>query len=161
MPGGLIIRTEVRPGDIGSMVLIHANYYSKVHRWNEEFEAYVAIPLAELVLRKRPDERLWIVESDGDVKGCIALARSDEGTAQLRWFYLDPSLRGKGLGTRLVMDLLAFAREKRYRRVILWTVDSLWDAIRVYERCGFRAVERKAHKVWGLDLVEVMYELEL
>ncbi len=155
------IRTEVRPGDIGRIVLMHAEYYWKEHRFNEEFEAYVAVPLSELVLRKDVDERLWIVEGDGIVRGSLAIAKVDGSTAQLRWFYLEPELRGKGLGRQLMNELIAFARDKGYKRIVLWTVDTLWVAIRVYERSGFKKVERKAHRLWGLDLVEERYELEL
>lgn len=161
MEGMVSIRTEVRPGDIARIVLMHSDYYWREHKFNEEFEAYVAAPLAELIMRKRDDERLWVVEQDGTVKGCIALSRIDGETGQLRWFYLEPELRGKGMGKHLIGCLLGFAKEKGYRRVVLWTVDTLWEAIRVYERCGFKRTGKEAHRLWGLDLVEERYEILL
>ncbi len=161
MVNDIMIRTKVRSGDIGKIVLMHADHYWKEHGFDHEFEAYVASPLAELVLRKREDERLWVVEKDGRVEGSLALTRVDQNTSQLRWFYLEPELRGHGMGRQLMNELIAFARSKGYSKVILWTVDNLWDAIRVYERNGFKKVETRAHRMWGLDIVEERYELEL
>jgi GNAT superfamily N-acetyltransferase len=82
------------------------------------------------------------------------LVRNSEEEAQLRWFYVDETLRGQGFGQQLMNFLITFAVEKQYQRIILWTVSLLDEARRVYERNGFQLEEEIASRIWGQDLVE-------
>lgn len=43
----------------------------------------------------------------------------------MRWFILSDTLRGLGLGDRLLGTALAFCAERDYRRVHLWTFQGL------------------------------------
>jgi len=145
-------------GDIGSIIKIHGEYYHRHYGFDSTFEPYVAIPLAEFVRRQDPDERIWIVEQNSTLKGSIAITKYDEDTAQLRWYFLDPGLRGLGIGKELIVSALTFAKQKEYKRIILWTVDLLDRALSLYEKNGFTLTEEKKHKIWGRDLTEQCYE---
>ncbi len=79
----------------------------------------------------------------------------------LRWFLVDPSVRGAGLGKRLLQESIAFSRNCRYKTIILWTVSALTAAAHLYRAAGFRKVEEKPGRLWGVDVVEEKYELEL
>jgi GNAT superfamily N-acetyltransferase len=158
---GIVIRDTLSIGDISAVILFHALYYSACYGWDEEFEAYVALPLAQFVLRRDGRERIWIVEERGTVSGAIALVAVDAGTAQLRWFYLQPHLRGKGIGKELMKRLLAFAVEKRYKTIILWTVSTQKEAIGLYLRNGFVKTEETTHVKWGREITEEKYVLSL
>jgi GNAT superfamily N-acetyltransferase len=155
------LRTSLRPGDLGSIVHLHGVLYAREYGFDPTFEAYVAGPLAEFVRTGSPRERLWIAERDGRIVGCVAIVAAAERTAQLRWFLVDPSARGAGLGKRLLHEAIAFARDCGYEGVILWTVSALTAAAHVYRAVGFRKVEEKPGRVWGVDVVEEKYELVL
>jgi GNAT superfamily N-acetyltransferase len=137
---------------------MHGEYYAKHYSFDASFEPYVAIPLAEFAMRQSSDERIWIVDS-GRVLGSIAVTRAAEDTAQVRWFLLDASLQGQGLGKRLVGEALAFAKAMGYQRIILWTVKGLDAAIHLYLRHGFTLAEEITHYAWGHDLTEQRFEL--
>jgi GNAT superfamily N-acetyltransferase len=81
--------------------------------------------------------------------------------AQLRWYLVDPAVRGQGLGRRLLDEAVAFSRGAGYRLVILWTVSALTAAARLYTAAGFRKVEEQPGRAWGVDVVEEKYELQL
>jgi GNAT superfamily N-acetyltransferase len=155
------LRTDLRPGDVGMVVHMHGILYGKESGFDPTFEAYVAGPLAELVFRSSPRERLWIAERDRRFVGCIAIVTASHDVAQLRWFLVDPCARGIGLGKRLLKDAVVFSREQGYRRIILWTVSALAAAAHLYRAAGFRKVEEKPGHMWGVDVVEEMYELLL
>lgn len=97
----LSIRMDLRPCDIGSIILQHG-LYGREQGWDATFEAYVAGPLSECVRRADPRERIWIAEQDGEFRGCIAIVAAAPETAQLRWFFVDAKARGLGLGRRLL-----------------------------------------------------------
>ena len=155
------IRTELRPGIIGKVSSLHGTLYEQESGFDVTFEAYVAGPLAEFVLRGSPRERLWIAERDSQVIGCVAIVAASDEVAQLRWFLVDPSARGTGLGKRLLREAIVFCEACGYTSIILWTERSLTAAAHLYEAAGFRKVEEKPGKVWGKDVVEEKYELHL
>jgi GNAT superfamily N-acetyltransferase len=155
------MRTALQPGDFGAIVAMHGRLYAAEYGFDTTFEAYVAEPFAAFVLRASPRERIWVEERDGRVAGCVAIVAADARTAQLRWFLVDPSTRGTGLGRRLLEESIAFSRDAGYERMILWTVDGLDAARHLYRRAGFARVEATPARRWGVDLVEEHYAMAL
>lgn len=155
------LRHNLRPGDVGYITYLHGILYAPQQGWDHTFDSYVAIPLAEFAKRTGYRERIWIVESAGQIVGSVAIVEFSQEEAQLRWLLLHPDLRGRGLGRRLVEEALAFAREAGYSSVFLWTVDSLPAAAGLYKSAGFREREKVTHELWGCLVTEVKYELAL
>ncbi len=160
-PADFTIRTDLRPGDLGMIVRLHGTVYARERGFDPTFEAYVAEPLAAFVKAHTDRECLWIAERGGRIVGCVAIVAAAPDTAQLRWYLVTPDARGAGLGTRLLAEAVAFGRASGYGRVILWTESALTAAARLYRAAGFVKVEERPGRVWGVDLVEEMYELRL
>jgi N-acetylglutamate synthase-like GNAT family acetyltransferase len=155
------LRTTLLPGDLGEIVRLHGILYAREYGFDPTFEAYVAGPLSEFVRASSLRERLWIAEREGRIVGCVAIVAAAEHTAQLRWFLVDPSVRGVGLGKRLLSEGVAFCKECGYRNVILWTVSALTTAAHLYRAAGFQKVEEMPHRIWGVEVIEEKYELLL
>lgn len=66
--------------------------------------------------------------------GCGAVRRLDASTAELKRMYVDPSVRGRGIGRTLVEALEHEARLLGVTRVVLETGTRLNRAIRLYKR---------------------------
>ena len=91
-----------------------------------------------------PRAAFYVVEIDGRVLGCGGvgpLAGGPEDVCELRKMYFLPELRGSGVGTRLLEDILAAARGAGYRRCYLETRGNMIAARRLYERRGFRVMD--------------------
>ena len=155
------IRHTFKPGDAGRLIGLHGLLYSHEYGWDHTFEAYVAKPLAEFVLTQTSREKIWLVDYNNVLMGSIAIVKHSDTEAQLRWFLLHPSLRGKGLGNQLVQEAVDFCREMGYKRVFLWTVSSLAAAARIYQSAGFHQTEENTHTIWGCVLTEERYDLAL
>ena len=123
---------------------------------------YVAGAMAKFIdsFDKNRD-RLWIAEMGGTIMGSVAVMDAGGGTAQLRWFILEPQLRGQGIGKKLIRDAVEFCTDKKYSSVILWTFDDLKAARALYEKNGFRISKTVKHKIWGQDITEELWKLEL
>lgn len=148
------IRNELRPGDLGAIVELHGRLYSAEQGWNEKFEAYVAGPLSEFILRQTSRERIWVVDHQSNVSGSIAIVESTDSIAMLRWFVLVPELRGRGLGQRLCEEAIRFAKDSGFNCIELWTVAELEAAGRLYRKLGFEIMLEQVHSDWGKQVTE-------
>jgi ribosomal protein S18 acetylase RimI-like enzyme len=75
--------------------------------------------------------------------------------------YVEPGARGLGIGRRLVEEALAFARERGYRKVVLWTHDVLVAARRLYRDLGFVKTGTRTHEDFGVPVAAETWELAL
>jgi ribosomal protein S18 acetylase RimI-like enzyme len=160
----ICVRRELHPGDLGAIAAQHGRLYAAEYGHDATFEAMVASSVANPAARGWPDERerIWIVERGGELAGSLGLTDEGNDEARLRWFLLDPDLRGHGLGRRLLGELLAEARELGYERVTLETFSDLEAAARLYREHGFELVWSDTAPRWGrAEVTYQRYELDL
>lgn len=156
------LRSDLKPGDVEKIAQLHGDLYEAEYGWNNaEFAEYVRTPLSKFAANVGPRERIWILEREHEIVGCIAMVEVSQGQAQLRWFLLHPSLRGLGLGQKLIAEALDFVQEQGYTHVLLWTVKGLESAARLYFSTGFELTEENPTEAWGKSLVEQRYDLDL
>jgi GNAT superfamily N-acetyltransferase len=161
---GPSIRRELRAGDLDAIVAHHGRVYGEEYGVDADFEAHVAATVSRAAARGFPGRReaLWLVELDGEHAGSLALTDEGDGVAAVRWFVLDPGVRGHGLGRRLLEELLATAAAFGYGRVWLETFSELRAAGHLYRDHGFRVVSTEVGPRWGRDRIEYQrYEVEL
>jgi N-acetylglutamate synthase-like GNAT family acetyltransferase len=158
------IRRDLRPGDLGAIVEHHGRTYAREYGVDSSFEAHVAAAVARAALRGFPREKeaIWIVERDGRHAGSLAMTDEDDGTACVRFFVLDSELRGSGLGTRLLDELLDTARANGFEHAMLETFSDLTAAAHLYGERGFRVVSAETGPRWGrAEITYQRYEAEL
>ncbi len=152
-----------RDSDVGFVIGNQIALYEKEYGFTSSaWQAYVAEAVHQLTDRfDGARDCMYIVELRGVPAGCIAIAHTGKGSAQLRFFFLEKAARGLGLGGRLMDLAIAFCREKNYRHVFLWTCSKLDAARYLYGKYGFRIVETKENSDWGGPMVEERWELDM
>jgi DNA-binding MarR family transcriptional regulator/GNAT superfamily N-acetyltransferase len=160
-PGEVTLRAP-RPGDLGWVVERHGVIYEHEYGWGLGFEALTAEIVSGCLGRTDPArEHGWIAELDGRRVGCVFLQQQAPDVAKLRLLLVEPNARGHGIGSRLVAACVDFAREAGYRELLLWTVDQLHAARRLYQAAGFRLVESEAYDGWGVPVTAQTWSLDL
>ncbi len=86
------------------------------------------------------DGAFLIAYLDDEAVGCGAVRRLDQATAELKRMYVDPFVRGRGIGRALVQALEREARLLGMTRVVLETGTRLEPAIRLYEGMGYARI---------------------
>ena len=104
---------------------------------------------------------IFILECNGSPAGCVAITHTKDNMAQLRYFFLEPELRGLGVGTDLLNKALSFCREKKYSHVFLWTVSAQEAARILFKKAGFEITETSENESWGIPVLEEKWDLDL
>lgn len=85
-----------------------------------------------------PGGAFFVVRREGAVVGSVGVDRMDAATAELHRLYLDPRVRGRGLGDSLVETIVKWCRHAGLARLVLWSDTRFVHAHRLYLRHGFR-----------------------
>lgn len=105
-----------------------------VHRFDEE--------MAGIQQMYGPPSGLLLLAFDGETPvGCIGYRTLDEGVCEMKRLYVVPSARGRGIGSALVLQLVASATEAGFQRMLLDTIPKLATALALYRRLGFVEIE--------------------
>ncbi|HKS30724.1 MAG TPA: GNAT family N-acetyltransferase [Pyrinomonadaceae bacterium] len=98
-----------------------------------------------------------IEDAEGNLLGTIGLYALDRETCELRKMYFAPSLRGRGMGRRMLERMLERARRLGFKSMRLETASVLKKAIRLYTSFGFKPFEvthrsRRSDQTYSLEL---------
>lgn len=108
--------------------------------------ALIAHYAAEGILLPRTEENVrehargfLVLEEKGQIAGCVSLENYGTELAEMRSLAVNPEIRGRGLGSRLVQYALAEARRRQIARVFAVT-----HAPEFFVRQGFGTSSRRA-----------------
>jgi putative acetyltransferase len=82
-----------------------------------------------------------VARADGVAIGCGALRQLDETTAEVKRMYVEPERRGRGIAKQILDRLEAAALALGARRLVLETGIYQTEAIGLYLRSGFTAID--------------------
>ena len=92
--------------------------------------------------------------SDGEPVACGGLHEIAPGVGELKRMWVHDDWRGAGLGSRLLRHLEDQARALGHRTVRLDTNAALAEAIGMYQRAGYRRIERYNDNPWATHFFE-------
>jgi ribosomal protein S18 acetylase RimI-like enzyme len=115
-----------------------------------EYAAWVAVDLGFQQFEREvqglpgdyqpPSGCLFIARLADQPAGMVAMRRRDDERCEMKRLYVRPEARGTGLGRRLAERVIAEARARGYREMLLDTLPVMQDAQRMYLALGFRDI---------------------
>lgn len=137
-------------------------YETERHFTSEVWKTYLKQGVLELLEKFDPrKDCMLILEYNGNPAGCVAITHTDDDTAQYRYYFVEPELRGIGVGHRLLEEALSFCKERKYRHIFLWTVSAQETARSLYSKAGFTLTESHENNDWGVPVTEEKWEKDL
>ncbi len=88
--------------------------------------------------------RFFVIEDERNILGCGGigpLANGGSDVCELKKMYFDSGLRGVGMGKKLLKHCLVEAKKLGYQTCYLETVARMWQAVRLYEKAGFKKLD--------------------
>lgn len=89
-----------------------------------------------------PGGAFVLLRTNHQVVGCGGLLRIEARTAEIKRMWIHRQWRGLGLASRLLADLERLIIDLGYNRVVLDTNEVLVEAVAMYERAGYQAIDR-------------------
>ncbi|MBR6469651.1 MAG: GNAT family N-acetyltransferase [Lachnospiraceae bacterium] len=102
--------------------------------------------LSDYYLADRTKRYYFIAVENDEIIGGIGLAELGffDDCGELQKLYLTDKAKGRGIGYTLIRLIEDKARELGYKKIYLETHSNLAAAIHIYERSGYREIEKPA-----------------
>ncbi|WP_101339764.1 GNAT family N-acetyltransferase [Cereibacter azotoformans] len=153
---------DLEIGDAGWIVARHAEIYAVEAGFDMTFEAQVAEVMARFIRTRDPiRERAFIAAFDGRRVGCLLCMRLTEESAKVGLFLVEPEMRCRGIGRRLLQEAMGFARAHGYGSIGFWTFDGQRASEALYLSVGFRLVTSHPAHSFGREVIEQEWEILL
>lgn len=157
-----VVIRPARVGEVSQVATRQSILYAESHGWGRELEALEAETTAAFLRRFKPGrEECWVADLGGTMAGAVFLTDEGDGLARLRLLHVEPFARRRGIGDALVGQCVQFARERQYRRIVLWTHTVLDAARRIYARHGFECITTELHHEFGEPVQGETWQLML
>jgi ribosomal protein S18 acetylase RimI-like enzyme len=161
----------IRPARVGETQHLKA---IGVRGWNTAYASFVRAENRESYL----DSDFWsidrlrmvlgdptainlVAEAGGQAVGFITVERHDDGRYEITRLYVDPDIRSRGIGGRLLSMVLEHLRQRQVDEVLVNAFGDNHAGRRFYECEGFELIEDTFTKIGDQVLSDVWYKLLL
>jgi ribosomal protein S18 acetylase RimI-like enzyme len=141
---------EAEPGDARAIAGIHVRAWQAAYRGQLGDEFLDGLKVEDRLDQRRrtleqptPGFRSWVAEDERGLAGFAVTgpsqdADADPKTGEVYAIYLEPDRVGTGLGRALFAHAVDDLRERGFRTVTLWVLESNERARRFYEIAGWK-----------------------
>jgi ribosomal protein S18 acetylase RimI-like enzyme len=119
--------------------------FERLNKW--WIEKYFSVEPVDVEVLGKPDEyiiakggEIIFAAVDGTIAGTVALKPIDAETAEMTKMAVDEAYQGNKIGWKLAVGILEVAREKGWKKIVLYSNTKLVPAIAMYAKLGFREV---------------------
>jgi GNAT superfamily N-acetyltransferase len=85
-----------------------------------------------------PAGAFLLAQEDADHLGCVGLRQHAAGIGEIKRLYITPAARGKRVGRLLAEGIVAVAKQRGYRQLLLDTLPFMKEAQSLYASMGFK-----------------------
>ena len=126
----------------------YANDFAKLNvEWLEKF--FVVEP-HDVQLLERCEETIinnggyiFFAKVGGTIAGTFSLIKISNGVYELGKMAVSPEFQGKKIGQKLLDFCIEFAKEKQWKKILLYSNTKLENAIYLYSKYGFAEIEQE------------------
>lgn len=102
---------------------------------------------------------IFFVKDEDKIVGTVALMKMEEGVFELTKMAVTPEYQGKNIGQKLMEHTLNYAREKGWKRLIIYSNRKLENAIYIYKKYGFEEIPIGANNPYARGDIKMKLEL--
>jgi ribosomal protein S18 acetylase RimI-like enzyme len=108
------------------------------------------------IREKMKKDAFFVAEENEIITGCIRVSIVDLDLGEIRQLCVDKEFRSKGIAQKLLETAVSFLKERKMRKLIVRCKSDNKDAIRLWEKNGFRQEGYfKEHYRKGIDVIQL------
>lgn len=138
---GILLRA-FRPGDEAAFLRLNEDWIGKHFVLEPPDREVLSDPQTHIL---SPGGRILMAEADGEPIGCCALVVIAPGEFELAKMTVSETVRGRGIGRRLLQFAIDEARRLGAHRLYLESNTKAAAAVHLYEQLGFRHLPAPPH----------------
>lgn len=159
---GITLTTDFTQRDIDYSIKRHIEIFDSEYGFSREFNNNVTKLIKSFGENYNPDkEFMLIAKENGKFAGTITVLCQEEGKARLRYFFVEPFTRGKGVGRLLFTTAMNMAKEKGCTHAYFSTYNVLKPARTMYRHLGFEITHTQPDDDVAAGVVEEIWEKDL
>lgn len=155
----IVFRHSLEPGDLGYLIYLHGSVLGPELGYNQSYEPHVIKEFNDFLQTYNPvKDRIWLATYKGQIIGAAAILAQSRHLAQLRWFFVHPEHRGKGVDMHIMQDVLAFCKDKLYQKINVFTTNEQPAMTELLENVGFKKSGEKYTQLFGKYVYEQRFD---
>lgn len=117
----------------------------------------LADPSKKLIDAYLQHSRVFVACRNEEMDGIIVLCKLNNDTVEIKNVAVKPELQGKGIGSFLINNAIAFAENEKYKSICIGTANSSTGQLYLYQKLGFDISEIR-HNFFLDHYPEAIYE---
>ncbi len=161
---GVLLTTTFTQEDIEYSKKRHIEIFDGEYNFSEHFNKYALGAIDDFAKSYNPEKDFMLIAKvDGKFGGTITLITEGEkeGTGRLRFFFVEPFTRGKGVGKLLFTTAMDMAKEMGCNHLYFSTMNVLEPARNMYRKLGFTITEETPDELTAPGVVEEIWEKDI
>ncbi|MGN9779194.1 GNAT family N-acetyltransferase [Micromonospora sp. H33] len=138
--GSMVVIEPCPPGDPRARACVRAYARDVARRFDEGFDPALSSPVRDEELVP-PGGVFLLATLNAEPVGCGAVKLHRDAPAEIKRVWVADSVRGLGIGRRLLDELERYAADRGWTAVRLDTNRNLTEAIAMYRAAGYREIE--------------------
>ena len=120
----------------------------------------------EMIENQNEQSQVFVEEDNGKITGVIKFGspvgnQNEKYNAEVQVLYVEPSLKGNGIGTKLFSVAKEYFLKNNMNSLIIWCLKGNEKSIKFYEKMGGKIVSERKDVVHNIEVNEVGLEYKL
>ena len=159
---GILITDKFTKEDIEYSVRRPGEIFNQEYGFSQESGRPVAQRIRDFGANCNPEKEFMLVAKQNDsFVGTVTFMGEDNHIGRLRYVFVDPHIRGCGVGSALIETARSMAKNMGYNHLYLSTFDVLTSARRMYSRLGFVKTGQEPADYVMPGLIEEIWEKDI
>ena len=159
---GITLTTDFTQEDIDYSIKRHAEIFDGEYGFKPFFNDMVAKLIGDFPsIYKEGRDFMLVAHADGKFAGTIPLLGEETGRARLRYFFVEPFTRGRGVGKLIFTTAMKKAKEMGYNHLYFSTYSVLKVARTMYRELGFTVTDSYDDEEVGNGVKEEIWEKDI
>src|SRR5690606_6433328 len=106
-----------------------------------------------------PGGNIFFVKDGDKIIGTLALMKMEDGVFELTKMAVMPEYQGKSIGQKLMEHSINYARDRGWKKLIIYSSRKLENAIYIYKKYGFKEMPIEENNPYARG--DIKMELDL